>query len=296
MQYRKQRGRFRNANCYIVGGSSGIGLAIARELRFRGANLLLLARNRERLQRAAAELSTAHEQAGRDGGKGNSGRAGGGTVATMPVDVTDAAQTESVLSAAVQEFGPPDLLVNCAGYARPGTFDSQTIENLEASFRVNVAGTWNATSALLDHLRGRGGTILNVSSVAGLMGIYGLTDYCVTKFGVIGFSEALRQEVAPSSVSVHVLCPPDTQTPGLERENTTKPVETHAVAGAAKVFTPEQVAKAALRGLERGQFLIIPDGMSRFALVVKNVAPRFFFWVLDVIIRRARTATTRMNE
>jgi short-subunit dehydrogenase len=266
-------------------------LAIARELRFRGANVLLLARNQERLRRAAAELSSVQKQPKRGGDSGNSG-----TVATMALDVTDPAETDSVLSAAAHEFGPPDLLVNCAGYAHPGTFDSLTLDNLETSFRVNVAGTWNATSVLLDHLRSRGGTILNVSSVAGLMGIYGLSDYCVTKFGVIGFSEALRQELAPSSVSVHVLCPPDTQTPGLERENATKPAETHAVAGTAKLFTPEQVATAALRGLRRGRFLIIPDGMSRFAVVVKNLAPGFFFWAIDLIIRRARTATTRTHK
>lgn len=286
MQDRKQRQRYRNANCYIVGGSSGIGLALARELRRHGANVLLLARNEERLQRAARELSTV---------PGHTGVAGG-TVATMAVDVSDAAQTESVLSAAIGEFGPPDLLVNCAGYARPGTFDSLTVENLESSFQVNVVGTWNATSVLLDQLRSRGGTILNVSSVAGLMGVYGLTDYCVTKFGVVGFSEALRQELAPSSVSVHVLCPPDTSTPGFERENETKPAETHAVAGAAKVFTPEHVARAALRGLSRGRFLIVPDGMSRFALVVKNSAPRLFFFAIDLLIRRARTATTRTRR
>jgi short-subunit dehydrogenase len=286
MQNRTHAYRYHNANCYIVGGSSGIGLAIARELRARGANVLLLARNQERLQRAAQELSAERLQTG----------TGRGTVATMAVDVSDADQTRSVLSTAVDEFGPPDLLVNCAGYARPGTFDSLTVENLESSFQVNVVGTWNATSVLLDHLRGRGGTILNVSSVAGLMGIYGLTDYCVTKFGVIGFSEALRQELAPDSVSVHVLCPPDTSTPGYERENETKPAETHAVAGAAKVLTPEQVARAALRGLRRGRFLIIPDGVSRFALVVKNLAPRFFFWALDLMIRRARNATTRTSR
>jgi short-subunit dehydrogenase len=214
-------------------------------------------------------------------------------VAFRQLDVTDAEATTRVLGEAVESFGAPDLLVNSAGFARPGAFDELTAENLVTSFQINLLGPWNATQALLDPLRQGGGTILNVSSVAGLIGVYGLSDYCATKFGVVGFSEALRQELAPYKVRVQVLCPPDTDTPGLEQENTTKPAETKAVSGSARLFTAEEVAAAAIRGLSRKRFLIIPERMSRFALAVKSVAPGIFFRAMDGIVRGAQRRAAR---
>ena len=263
---------------YIIGGSSGIGLALAKELRRRGVDVLVAARNRERLA-AAVEAIEAEP--------------GSGRVAFRQLDVTDAEATTGVLGEAVESFGAPDLLVNSAGFARPGAFDELSAENLVTSFQINLLGPWNATQALLDPLRQGGGTILNVSSVAGLIGVYGLSDYCATKFGVVGFSEALRQELAPYKVRVQVLCPPDTDTPGLEQENTTKPAETKAVSGSARLFTAEEVAAAAIRGLSGKRFLIIPERMSRFALAVKTVAPGIFFRAMDGIVRGAQRRAAR---
>ncbi len=268
---------FMHTRAYIMGGSSGIGLAIAKELRRRNVDVLVAARNPARLATAVRAIQD---------------EPGTGLVESRELDVTDPDATDRILREAVDTFGPPDLLVNSAGFARPGVFDDLTAENLVASFQVNLLGPWNATHALLDPLRRSGGTILNVSSVAGLIGIYGLTDYCATKFGVVGFSEALRQELAPFNVRVKVLCPPDTDTPGLEQENATKPVETKAVSGSARLFTAEEVAAAAVRGLTRPRFLIIPERMSRFALTVRTVAPRFFFRAMDTIVRRAQLSET----
>ncbi len=263
---------------FIIGGSSGIGLALAKELRRRNVDVLIAARNPGRLAAAVRAIEA---------------EPGTAPVAFRQLDVTDAEATTRVLSEAVDTFGAPDLLVNSAGFARPGVFGELTAENLLTSFQVNLLGPWNATQALLDPLRHGGGTILNVSSVAGLIGVYGLTDYCATKFGVVGFSEALRQELAPYNVRVQVLCPPDTDTPGLEEENTTKPAETRAVSGSARLFTAEEVAAAAIRGLTRRRFLIIPERMSRFAVAVKTVAPGIFFRAMDGIVRGAQRRAAR---
>jgi len=193
-----------------------------------------------------------------------------------------------VFGEVLASVGPPDLLINSAGYAQPGRFEERTAADLEASFSVNVLGTWNTIHALLDALREGSATIINISSVAGLIGVYGLSDYCVTKFGVVGLSEALRQELAPDGVRVHVLCPPDTDTPGLQRENETKPAETQAVAGAVRLADPQVIARRALRAVERGRFLIVLDGTSRLALLVKSLVPRLFFRIVDGIVRRAK--------
>lgn len=274
--------RFTNRLAYIVGGSTGIGFALAGELRRQGARVVLFARRAEQLARAREQLESEYP---------DKPRGGNSAVSTRTLDVSDRARVEEVFGEVLASEGPPDLLVNSAGYAQPGRFEERTAADLEASFSVNVLGTWNTVQVLLDALREGSATIINISSVAGLIGIYGLSDYCVTKFGVVGLSEALRQELAPHGVRVHVLCPPDTDTPGLQRENETKPAETKAVAGAARRADPATIARRALRAVERGRFLIVLDGMSRLALLVKSLAPRLFFRIVDGIVRRARRRT-----
>jgi NAD(P)-dependent dehydrogenase (short-subunit alcohol dehydrogenase family) len=295
--------RFAGRNCYIVGGSSGIGLALAGELRACGAHILVLARNAERLAAAKADLEARAVRTGREG-RGTTSAAALDTrtdadpawVEVRVLDAADHAAAAEVLREAVESFGPPDLLVNSAGAARPARFSDKGPEDLEDAFRANVVTAWNPTRILLDHLRERGGTIMNVSSVAGLLGVYGLSDYCSSKFGVVGLSEALRQELAPEGVSVHVLCPPDTDTPGFERENQTKPVETRAVSGGVRVARPEEVARAALRGLRRGRFLIVPSAMAKFAHVVKVITPGLFNRTIDRIITASRRRAPRREE
>ena len=102
--------------------------------------------------------------------------------------------------------------------------------------KINLYGARNAIAALLPHMRNQGGHIVNVSSIAGLIGVFGYTDYCASKFGLIGFSEALRSELDSQGIMVSVLCPPDTDTPGLAEENLTKPPETLAVSESACVM------------------------------------------------------------
>ena len=90
----------------------------------------------------------------------------------------------------------------------------------------------------------KGSHVINVSSIGGFIGVFGFTAYSASKFGLIGLSEALRGELKPRGIAVSVLCPPDTDTPGMARENKTKPDETHAISGNVKLMSAENVAKA----------------------------------------------------
>jgi 3-dehydrosphinganine reductase len=273
----RPEGRFRDKTCYVVGGSSGIGLELARALVSRGARVLLLARDAERLRSAADRLAAASSVQPE--------------ISWRSVDVTDRTALERVLSEAQSRFGRPDILANCAGFARPSEFSAISEEDRDRAMRVNFVGTWNATQVLFPALRANRGTVLNVASVAGLIGVYGLTDYCAAKFAVTGFSEALRQEAAPEGVVVQVLFPPDTDTPGYARENETKPAETHAVSGAARLMSAERVARYTLERLgsrRRKDVWIIPDGMSKFAVTIKILAPGLVWYAIDRSIRRAR--------
>jgi short-subunit dehydrogenase len=268
----------RGKTLYVTGGSAGIGLALSKQAAAKGANLLLLARDAGRLATAAAEVRAAGKP--------------GVRVEARALDVTDRARVAEVLAEAVASFGPPDVLVNNAGRALPRRFDDVTPEQFDATLRLNLAAPRDTIAALLPHLRARRGAILNVSSMAGFVGVYGYTDYSASKFGLIGFSEALRQELKPDGVTVQVLCPPDTDTPGFANENREKPAETRALSKGASLLTADDVARAALAALGTSTFLIVPGLPGKAALLAKRLVPGLLAWGLDRIVLKSR-ATER---
>ena len=257
---------FDGKNVYITGGSSGIGLAAA------GANILILARNEGRLKEAADGIRHAVATAGRK-------------IAWQSVDVTDPVATATAFAKAVADFGPPDILINSAGQARPDYFENISADQFETTLKLNLFGTRHAVAAAMPHMR-PGGHIVNVSSVAGLIGVFGYTDYSASKFAVIGFSEALRAELKPKGITVTVLCPPDTDTPGLEAENLTKPAETKAISANARTVPAEIVASALMRGMMKKQFLIIPGFDARLSVLAKRLVPGVVEWVMDRTVAR----------
>ncbi len=263
---------------YVTGGSAGIGLALSKQAAAKGANLLLLARDAGRLATAVSEVRAAGEP--------------GVRIDARALDVTDRARVTEVLAEAVASFGPPDVLVNNAGRALPRRFDDVTPEQFDATLRLNLAAPRDTIAALLPHLRARRGAILNVSSMAGFVGVYGYTDYSASKFGLIGFSEALRQELKPDGVTVQVLCPPDTDTPGFANENREKPAETRALSKGASLLTADDVARAALAALGTTTFLIVPGLPGKAALLAKRLVPGLLAWGLDRIVLKSR-ATER---
>ncbi len=260
---------FEGKMVYITGGSSGIGLATARLLVREGADVVIFARGRERLEAALAEMEKERRREGQ-------------RLAWKQLDVTDHQQVVRVMEEAVREFGAPDILINCAGRAYPNYFENITYEQFDETMKVHAYGAWNTVSTLYPRMKVRGGYIVNTSSVLGFMGIFGYTDYAASKFAVVGFSEALRGEARRHGIGVSVLCPPDTDTPGFAVENLTKPPETRAISEGGGLLRPEEVAEALLRGMRRGSFIIGP-GSAGMLYRVK----RFFPWLVDLFSERA---------
>ena len=258
---------------FIPGGSLGIGLAVAKRLAARGADVAIFARRQDALVTAADEIA---QQCRRTTQR----------VVWRQLDVSDAAQVAAVLDAAVAELGAPDILINCAGRAIPDYFERISTSQLDETLRINFYGCWHAVRTLVPHMQSRGGYIVNVASLAGLIGVFGYTDYCASKFAVVGFSEALRSELAPRGICVSVLCPPDTDTPGFARENTTKPPETQAVSAGASVLSADEVADALLAGMAKRAPLIIPGRQARLSHLVKRLFPRLVERVMNRQIRR----------
>ena len=255
---------------FLTGGSSGIGLATAKLLATEGANVVIFARSEEKLAAASAAIESRRVSAAQ-------------RFACRPLDVADHAAVTAVMAEAVQSFGAPDLLINNVGRAVPHCFEDVTFAQFDETMKTNLYGAWSTVSALVPHMKARGGAIVNVSSMAGFIGVFGYTDYCASKFAVVGLSEALRQELRRYGISVSVLCPPDTDTPGLANEDLTKPAETKAVSAGARLMQPDDVARALLKGIRRGTFMIVPGGEGKLAYFMKRYAPA----VVDRAMRRA---------
>jgi 3-dehydrosphinganine reductase len=272
--------RYDAKNVYLLGGSAGIGLSAAKLFATRGANVLLLARGAGRLRLATDEVAGAKA-------------AGSQRVEWQTLDVSKPDDVRATMAKAVVEFGRPDVLVNCAGRAYPRRFGDVTYEQFDETMKINLYGAWNTCAALVPVMCGRGGHIVNVSSIAGFVGVFGYTDYAASKFALIGFSEALRSEVKSHGIVVSVLCPPDTDTPGFEVENRTKPDETKAISASARVMHPDAVARAMVRGMEKGRFLIVPGVDGKLAHLAKRLAPGFVERLMDRKIRSVRKRSAR---
>jgi len=266
---------FKNKIVYISGGSSGIGLATAKLLAARGANVVIFARRQKHLDNALGEINACRMIEGQK-------------IHCQSLDVSLREQVEDVLKKSVAEYGVPDVLINCAGRAKPGYFEDISYGQFEETIKVDLYGTWNTISVLLPYMKEKGGYIVNVSSIVGFVGIFGYTDYAAAKFGVIGLSEALRSEIKRHKIAVSVLCPPDTDTPGFAEENKTKPPETKVISAAAKLMKPEAVAAALLKGMARQEFIIIPNADGRFTYIMKRLFPWLVEMVTDSQIKKVQ--------
>lgn len=235
--------RLAGAHVVVTGGSEGIGLATARLAAARGARVSLIARRPAVLEAAAATI--------------------GGDVATAAADVSDREQVEVAIADLGRHHGPCDVLVCCAGYALPGYFHELDADEFERHMQVNYLGAVNAVRAVTPSMRERRrGHVLVTSSTAGLIGVFGYAAYSPTKFAVRGLAEVLRAELTGDGVRVGIIYPPDTETPGFERENLTKPPETVAVSGAIAPISAERMAERIVAGIERNRFQIFADPTS----------------------------------
>lgn len=238
--------RIAGAHAIVSGGSSGIGYAAASMLARRGATVSLLARGAERLDEAASAI-----------------RRDGGTVHTVAADVSNQGSLTSALSGLVSAAGPCDILVTSAGIARPGRFLELDDAVFAQMMAVDYFGTLYAIRAVAPSMVDRGrGSIVAISSMAGIFGIYGYTAYSPAKFAVRGLMEALRDEMRPHGVHVGCVFPPDVDTPQLADENRYKPAETAAISGTIAAISPWQVAAKIVDGIEKERFAIYADRTS----------------------------------
>lgn len=235
----------------VTGASSGIGRAAALEFAGRGANLVLAARRRELLEEVAGLC-----------------RNRGVQCTTEVADVSRREECARLIEAA----GRFDILVNNAGFAVFDSIAEAKPEELLEMMQTNYFGAVWCTQAALPSMLARGeGTIVNVASIAGLMGYARMGGYCATKFAMIGFSEALRDEVIGHGVRVAMVCPGTVETHFFEK------AERGKMPGASRLIlaiSPERVARAICDSAEDGRYRrILPFGASMY-MHLKEVFPR----------------------
>ncbi len=267
---------FHNRVSFVTGGSSGIGLSTAKLLVSKGARVAIFARDRGRLEKAVEELKS-HKVSDDQ------------QVVAFSLDVTNPVDVETVFNRAIEECGTPELLINCAGRAVPHYFEEIPYEQFETTMRTNFFGVRNCTAVVIPHMKRAGtGFIVSVSSMAGLLPLFGLSDYCASKAAIIAFSDVIRAEYKPFNVSVSVVLPPDTDTPGFREENTTKPPETKALSDFSTVVKPEFVAEKIVKGIGKGKFIIIPQFSERVFYLINRLFPGLVRTVLDGTVKKVR--------
>ena len=266
---------YHGKSVFITGGSSGIGLALAEQLAAYGAHVTILARRPDVLEKARKLIQNGAQKSV--------------IVQALSADVADIGAIKNAVSEASQKAGTPDLLINSAGIAHPGEFYTLGLETFQSMMQINYFGSLHAIQAVLPHMLERGsGVIVNISSAAGYLNIYGYTAYGASKYAVAGFSEALRMELKPQGIHVSLVFPPDTDTPQLEYDNQYKPHVTRVLGGSAGSEKPEKVAHEILRGVQKKQFIIVPGLENKLIYSAVNLLGRSLVHrILDQMVARA---------
>ena len=264
---------YQGKTALITGGSSGIGFALADALSETGTDLILLARGYENLKNAQTALQKKHPNA---------------KIEILSADVSDGDSLTMIYEEFLQNHETPDFLFNCAGVARPGYVEELPLSVFTWTMDIDYHGTVNMVKLLLPGMLKRGsGHIVNVSSIAGVVGLFGYTAYCGAKFAVRGFSDALRAEMKPKGIKVSVLYPPDTDTPQLTWENQYKPAETKIISGASKPLSPEFVASSTLKAAARGKYAIVPGFEAKLMYFASTRLGDWIYPIMDLMVRSA---------
>ncbi|MFQ5931446.1 MAG: SDR family NAD(P)-dependent oxidoreductase [Nitrospiraceae bacterium] len=236
----------------ITGASRGIGAEYARALAGRGYDLLLVSRDKARMDQLAFELTSRHAIA----------------AVSEALDLAQEDAAHRLYVAARQRRPHVDLLVNNAGFGLYGEFVNMPMARVQAMLRLHVNTIVESIRLFLPAMiERRAGGIINVASIAGFYSVPYMAEYAATKAFLIAFSEALAEEVASSSVRVQACCPGSRAT------------DFHATAGfrpknPVRVQTPAEVVSASLSALEHGQSVVTTGWQWRALAALSRLMPR----------------------
>jgi 3-oxoacyl-[acyl-carrier protein] reductase len=239
----------RGKTALITGASRGIGRAIALELAQQGAKcLILVARNRDRLNSVAFEVETL-----------------GSRAVILPLDLAQTIEVNIAIAQVWRDRGPIDILINCAGVAHQSSFLHSRFQDVQSEIEVNLLGMYVITRMVARRMAvQRSGRIVNVSSLMGKVAAPTMATYSATKFAIIGFTQALRGELAAYNIKVSALLPSLTDTDMAQDLQWFRWVS---------LMTPNEVARALISGLDREVPEILVGWQSHLAVWCHRLFP-----------------------
>lgn len=223
------------ATAVVSGGSSGIGAAISHRLAEAGAAVVVGGRNAERTEAVVSEIVSA-----------------GGRATAVLGDVADPETSVMMIDAATELFGPVDIVVNAAGVIHRGDATETDVNDWRHVMSINVDGTFFLSRAAVQHMRGRGGAIINISSTCGLVGAAGLAAYCASKGAVTNLTRAMALDHAAEGIRINAICPGAVDTPmlafGADDPDASRTVhdENLALIPEGRIPEPDEVAELVL--------------------------------------------------
>ncbi|MBD2326144.1 SDR family NAD(P)-dependent oxidoreductase [Alkalinema sp. FACHB-956] len=255
----------------ITGASRGIGRAIALEFAQQGASrLLLVARNGDRLQQVATEVRNL-----------------GAEASVLPLDLTDTLSVNQAITRAWQTQGPIDILVNCAGVAYQAPFLQSQLVNVQQEISTNYLGAYSITQVIARLMADRrSGAIVNVGSLMSKVAAPTLTGYSASKFALLGFTQALRHELAPYNIQVMALLPTLTDTDMAE--------QIHSFRGVTAI-SAQHVAKALVKGLQQARSELAVGWQGHLLILGNRISPTLVEWVVHQSSRHLIWASTHAD-
>ena len=257
---------------YITGGSSGIGLSLALRYARNGDDVILLARNQDKLDDAVGlcRVETLGDKQ---------------VIAGVSLDIAELNSLQVKMDAITREYGQPDLLILSAGSAGNKTFLDMNSEEFDSMMALNFSASREMARCVLPAMLQRdNGQIAFISSTAGLMGIYGYSAYCASKYAITGFVMALQQELYGTGVSAILVCPSEVATPMIAAESGSVLPQTRRLKDLGGTLSPEKAANIIFDGINKNKYLIKTGFVAHLFDFTHRVFPWLFRKITQITI------------
>ncbi len=249
----------------VTGAGSGIGQAAAMALAAEGMQVAVTDLDPSSAERTVALIVESK-----------------GSARAYPLDVADRASIESAAARIIADLGVPAVLVNNAGIGVGGYFLDTSEESWERVMAINLMGVVHGCRVFVPAMvrEGAGGHVVNIASMLGYFGARGVSAYCATKFGVVGFSECLRAELCDHDIGVSTICPGLVRTNIIQTgvlESATEDVEAKRLIieriYRKRNYTPNRVARAIVKAIRKNRALVPVTPEARVAYYLKRWTP-----------------------
>ena len=266
---------FKNKVVVITGASSGIGEASAIEFAKKNANVVLVARRKEKLLQVQKKISKYTD-----------------STLICQCDVSNKLQVKEMSDAVLDTFGRIDVLVNNAGFVIYGKVNELSTEEIIAQMETNYFGMIFCTKAFLPQmLEQHSGHIVNVASVGASFSVPGVASYCATKFAMLGFSEGLRHELAGTGVGLTVVSPIMVRTPLFDHPS----FDNFSKFSTGVSLSSETVAKTIIKASNSSRLEIVVPSVARAGIWFKQTFPYLINPIIGNAFRKQLAKRNNLN-